>query len=295
METINNLNSLNAFVLVAKHSSFSKAAQELNVSKAYLSKTVQSLEYELAHKLFHRTTRQVKLTREGEKFFEQCDEAIQKIKQAKSDLMQTQQSPKGMLRVTMAGAFGEKYITPLALELMNRYPDLQIELSFSERIVDLNKEDFDLAIRVGTLNDSKVKATKIAVRKEYICATREYLEKNGVPKKPEDLRSHQCLIASNEQWIFQDAKKQKSLKVSGKLKSNNGRVILMATLQGQGISKLPGVYVKEWIENGKLIPLLQEYLPHEVPIWAITPLSKKETLSTKYFLKELEKLSQGYF
>lgn len=295
METINNLNSLSAFVEVAKHSSFSKAAQALLVSKAYLSKTVQSLENELGQKLFHRTTRQVKLTREGEKFFEHCDEALKKIKQAKEDLMQTQQSPRGTLRVTMAGAFGEKFITPLALELMKKYPELHVELSFSERIVDLEQEDFDLAIRVGALHDSKVRAIKIAVRKEYICATKEYLDKFGVPKKPEDLRFHQCLLASSEQWIFQDAKKQKPFKVSGRFKSNNGRALLMATLQGHGISKLPGVYVKEWIEKGVLIPLMQEYLPHEIPIWAILPLHKKEALSTKYFLKELEQLSQEYF
>lgn len=295
METISNLNSLSAFVQVAQHSSFSAAAKKMHVSKAYLSKMIQSLELELGQKLFHRTTRIVKLTKEGEVFFDHCHEALQKIQQAKKNLTQTEQIPRGNLKITLAGVFGEEYITPLALNLMKIYPELSVELSFSEKIVNLEAEDFDLAIRVGTLNDSQIKAVKIAVRKEYICATKSYLDQFGIPKKPEELRAHQCILGNNDQWSFQDKKKQKSIKVTGKIRSNNGRVMLNAVRQGLGIAKLPGVYVKDLIDKGELIPLLQDYLPHEIPIWAIIPTHKKEALRTQVFLKELEKLAKEYY
>lgn len=288
METINNLNSLHAFVQVAKKSSFSAAAKEMNVSKAYISKMVQSLEQELNQKLLTRTTRLVKLTREGERFFDQCEEALQKILAAKKELMLKEKTPRGVLRVTLAGVFGEEYITPIALSLMKNYPELSIELSFTEKLVDLIKEDYDIAIRVGELNDSSLKAYKIAVRKEYLCASPKYLKEYGHPKTPDDLRNHKCLVGSSDQWTFQEKKSQRAYRVKGQLKSNNGRVLLKATLQGFGISKLPGVYVKEWIDKGKLTPLLQDYLPHEIPIWAITSADKADKLKTKIFLEALE-------
>lgn len=289
METIRNLNQIAGFVAVARKLSFSEAAREMGVSKAYLSKLVNALEEEIGVQLLLRTTRQVKLTQEGARFFEKSEEGLARLREAQHAIAKQTEEPVGLLRVSLAGAFGEDYIAPLALKLMKKFPKLSLELSFSERLVDLEKEGVDVAIRVGGLPDHKLKAIKISSRREYLCATRPYLEHYGYPKTPDDLREHSCLIGTSEQWRFQNDKTQWSLKVQGRLKTNNGRALLRATLDGLGISRLPGVYVKELIDQGKLVALLDHYLPDEVPIWAITSEELQDHPRVVHFLKELEK------
>lgn len=286
METIKNIQAIMAFERVATHQSFSKAAKELAVSKAYLSKLVQALENELGQRLLNRSTRVVKLTHLGQVFYQTCHKSLHTIQSAKEEVLQSATRPKGKLRISLAGAFGEDYIAPFVAQFIKKYPEVNVELSFEEKIVDLVKEGFDLAIRVGHLQDSSLIAKKIATRKEYICATPTFLEENFKPESPQDLKRLNCITAL-DYWSFNIKGKLHSIQIKSNFKSNNGRALLKGTLSDLGITKLPGVYVKPYLKSGELVSLLEEYMDNEIPIWAITPSKKNMPVSAQVFLQEI--------
>lgn len=288
MKTMKQMQSLQAFREVALTRSFSLAAKNLGVSKAHISKTINEYENYLGQSLFERTTRTVKLTYAGETLWQRCLIALDQIDEATNLLRQASDKPRGPLRVSVAGAFGEEHIVPLLAKLATKYPELRIELDFTPRKVNLVEENFDLAIRVGKLDETTLPAIQIASRQEYICATPTYLRNNSHPiHRPQDLREHNCLIGTGT-WSFQDKKKSLHIKVSGNFTSNNGRALLNATLANTGISRLPGVYVKTLIAKGKLISLLEDYTPKDVPIWAVSTPHKLMSPNVQSFLKLLQ-------
>lgn len=295
METIKNLSNIIAFTNVARFESFSLAAKKMGVSKSHISKSIHNLEDEIGQKLFQRSTRIVKLTFEGEKFYEVCAEALLKVSRAKDSLQNTSQTPSGILRITLAGAFAEEYIAPVAAKLATKYPNLFVELSFDERLVNLVKENFDIGIRFGKLEDSTLIAKKLASRKEYICGSPEFFSHHTPPKQPKDLKNLPCIIGNNDQWMFKEKNQQYSVKVKGNFKSNNGRAILQGALKGAGLARLPGVYVLDHIKNGNLETVLDSYMTEEVPIWAIYPSKKNQSINVKVFIDEImQNLEENY-
>ncbi len=287
METMKSLGNALAFAKVAEYLSYSKAAKELGVSKSYISKSIQQLEDEVGQKLLNRSTRLVKLTREGEKLYEICAESIFSIENAKNNIKETVQIPRGLLRITAAGAFAEEYITPVTSKLLAKYPDLKIELSLSERLVHLVEENFDLGIRVGHLYDSSLIAKRVATRREFVCATKKYLSQHGEPRSPRELKDYNCLTSSNNQWHFKERQTEYTVKVSGNFVSNSGRVLLKSCLAHNGIVKLPESYVGPYLESGELVNLLGSYMSQEIPIWAIYPPTKNKSVNVSYFIDEL--------
>jgi len=289
METIRSIANVLAFVKVAEHLNYSKAARELGVSKAYISKSIQFLEDELGQKLLNRSTRLVKLTREGEKLFEVCADSIFSIQDAKNNIKESLQTPRGLMRITAAGAFAEEFITPVATKLLSEYSGLQIELNLNEKVVSLLEEGFDLGIRVGHLYDSSLIAKRVATRREFVCATKRYLAQNGIPKSPKELKDHNCITGNSNLWHFKEKQKEYTVKVSGNFVSNNGRVLLKSCLDHAGIVKLPESYVGTYLKSGELISLLDSYVSQEIPIWAIYPPAKNKSVNVSYFIDELVK------
>lgn len=288
MKTIKNMQALVAFEHVAKSKSYSNAAKELGVSKAYVSKLVQKLEDELGQRLFNRTTRVVTMTQAGEKFYKACSTSFDHVLKIQSEIQQKSTSPTGKLKISVAGAFGEEFIAPFVFKFLKKYPKLQVELVFEERIIDLIKESYDFAIRIGKLNDSSLISKKISQRKLFICASPEYLALNGTPKQPEHLKSHNCL-SSNNNWTLKINNKNQNYNVSGNYKSNNGRSLLKACLDSLGICCLPGEYVKPYLEEGRLVTIMESYVPKEIPIWLLTPTKKNISTSIKVFSQEITK------
>jgi DNA-binding transcriptional LysR family regulator len=288
METIRNLSALGVFEKVAKYQSFSKAAQELSVSKAYISKLIQNLEKEYGEALFYRSTRKVGLTVAGDSLLRQCEGPLAQLSRISDELRRTRQTPKGILRVTVAGAFGEEVVAPKVFELMSEYPELKIELSFSTKNVDLIDESFDIAIRVGELANSKLVGRKISTRKEYLCASKKYLNKFGTPASIQELKDHQCLIGATDTWAILEKNRIKRVKIDGGFKSDNARVLVKAALAGFGIVKLPDIYVDRYIETGELVPVLEKYMPSEIPIWALSHSKKIDSINVKVFLEKLQ-------
>lgn len=285
METIKWIECLVHFVAVAENESISRAAKNLNVSKSQVSKMIKALEDEIGEALFLRSTRTIKLTSFGEKFLGECRSSLSQLQDVKKQVSSRGQTPRGLLRVTTAGIFGENFITPVLLEMSRKYPELRIEINFDSRIIDLIEEKFDIGIRIGKLKSSSLYAQKIASRREFVCASKEYLDKHGIPKHPRDLKNHNCL---GSKWKFRIEKKVKDWPVSGNIKTNNPRVLLQAALSGLGIVRLPGSYVFEYITSGELIPLLENYKEEKTDIWAVTPYKVERNINVSTFLEELK-------
>lgn len=288
METIRTLSALSVFQKVAHHQSFSKAAIELGVSKAHVSKLIQALERDYGEALFYRSTRKVALTVTGDSLLRQCLGPLTQLANISENIQSTRQIPKGSLRVTVAGAFGEQIIAPIIFELIERYPELKIELSFSTRNVDLVNDSFDIAIRVGELTSSKLIGRKISTRKEYLCASKAYLNKFGTPASPRELSDHQCLIGATDTWSILDKNQIKRIKINGSFKSDNARVLVKAAMAGLGIVKLPDVYVDKYLASGKLVSVLEKFMPSEIPIWALSHSKKIDSINVKVFLELIE-------
>ena len=294
METIKWVQCILTFVKVSELGSFSRAATSLGISKSYVSKTIKSLEDEVGVALLLRSTRSVQLTSTGEEFLRNCRSSLQNLEAAKKELLIPSDKPRGLLRVTLAGVFGENYIAPVLIEMSKKYPDLKIEVHFDTRIVDLIEERFDVGIRIGHLQDSSLFAQKIATRREYVCASPAYIKKHKKPSVPADLKNYNC-IGGLGLWNFKEDGKMKSIQVKGNFKTNNPRVVLSAALEGLGVARLPGSYVFEHIKDGSLINLLEDYSEGKKDIWAVTPSKHRLNINASTFINELKTfLARGY-
>jgi len=259
------------FVQVVESGGFGAAARTLGVSKAHVSKQVQQLEDRLGVRLLHRTTRRQALTEAGEHFYRRCLQLIGEFGELESSLSEAQQTPRGKLRISVAATFAERYVAPVCAEFAARYPEVQLELLFDNRIVDLIEEGFDLAIRYGELKSSALVARRIAPRHLYVCASPDYLRRHGRPQRPEDLRGHSCLVGTSDQWLFRGSDGTQYLRVHGRWRSNNGMALLTAARAGLGLTQLPDFYVEDDLHQGRLVAVLPEWELGDVGVWAIYP------------------------
>ncbi|TWI55508.1 DNA-binding transcriptional LysR family regulator [Pseudomonas duriflava] len=268
---MNRWEGLDEFVAVAESGHFSLAAERLGVSSSHVSRQIARLEERLQTRLFYRTTRSVVLTEAGHTFFQHCrnlqdarDEALRAVSDLSSE-------PKGLLRMTCAITYGERFIVPLVNDFMTRHTQLRVEIELSNHPLDIVHEGFDLAIRLGRLSDSRLVATRLAPRIMYLCAAPSYLERFGAPHALSELARHNCLIGSSDIWLFQENYREVPVKVSGNWRCNSGQAVLDAALRGFGLCQLPDYYVAPYLARGELISLLENRQPPNTAVWALYP------------------------
>lgn len=279
------------FVAVAETESFTAAAKRLDSSVANISRQIQALENRLATKLFHRTTRKVSATEEGRVFYHHCRQVLDGLEDAERAISNLQTKPTGNLKVTAPLSYGEKFIAPLVNEFALTYPDLKIDLLLNNQQLDLVENGCDLAIRLGVLEDSTLVAKKLADRKQYVCASPDYLVRYGQPHTLSELGNHNCLLGTLDYWRFEEAGKQRNLKVQGNLRCNSGPALRDAALKGLGLVQLPDYYVSDYIEAGELVTVLAKQCQSMEGIWAVFPsnrhLSTKVRILIDYFAERL--------
>ncbi|WP_236173078.1 LysR substrate-binding domain-containing protein [Pseudomonas pseudonitroreducens] len=262
---------LDEFVAVAETGQFTAAAERLGVSSSHVSRQVARLEERLQTRLLYRNTRKVTLSEAGQTFLQHCrrlQDAREEALRAVSDLSA---EPKGLLRMTCAVAYGERFVVPLVNEFMAQFPQLRVEIELSNRQLDLLHEGFDLAIRLGRLSDSRLVATRLAPRVMYLCATPEYLARHGTPQGTGELAQHNCLVGSSDQWSFLEDGRETQHRVQGNWRCNSGQAVLDAALRGFGLCQLPDYYVLEHLRSGSLISLLDAHRPPNTGVWALYP------------------------
>lgn len=262
---------IDEFVAVADCGSFSQAARRLGVSSSHVSRQVSRLEDRLHVRLFQRSTRHVQLTELGHLFHQRCQHIIEERDDAVASLGRLHQDPSGLLRVTCAVSFGERFVVPLINDFAERYPRLQMDIVLTNQSLDLVQDGFDLAIRLGRLASSRLIATRLAPRAMYLCASPSYLSRYGTPHSLSELHTHLCLIGTTDQWIFQTDGHEWLFKPSGPWRCNSGTAILDAALRGFGLCQLPDYYVLDALNEGRLVSLLEPHQPPNTAVWAVYP------------------------
>lgn len=283
------------FVAVTELESFTAASKRLGISTAQVSRQITALEKRLNTQLFYRTTRKVSVTDIGKVYYQHCRVVLDNLDEAKRAITDLQSTPTGEIKITAPITFGENIIAPLLVQFADMYPELAIRCQLSNSNLDLVSEGFDLAIRVGKLEDSSLKARLLSTRSVYVCASPEYLEEHQEPQTLSELEQHNCLVGMNSYWRFKEADKERSVKVSGRLSCNSGNALAKAAINGMGVVQLPDHYVKNFIDDGRLITLLSDYQCDEESIWAIYPhnrhLSQKVRLLIDFLNDNLLKQS----
>jgi DNA-binding transcriptional LysR family regulator len=273
---LDNLTDIAVFVRVVERGSFTLAADDLELSRAAVSKYVSRLEERLGARLMQRTTRRLSLTEAGAALFEASRGAIERIEEAESAIARFQSEPRGRLHVSAPMSFGILHLGPVLAEFGGAYPHITLDMAFDDRYVNLVEEGFDVAIRIGRLADSSLVARKLAATRLVLCAAPSYLAEHGEPESPEDLAAHNCLLysylASANVWrLTAPDGREIPVAVSGNLRCNNGIVEAEAAVAGMGILLTPTFYVGPLIRAGRLRQILTAYRGPEIGIHAVYP------------------------
>jgi DNA-binding transcriptional LysR family regulator len=278
--------------------SISGAADKMGVAKSMVSRRLKELEQHLGVELFHRTTRRMNLTDTGRAYYDRCVRILEDVTEAELATSQQHSELQGSLKMAMPLSFGLMHLGPAINDFLKAHPQIEFDLDFNDRNIDIMQEGFDLAIRIGKLQDSSLIARRLAPIKIVLCASPTYLERMGSPDSPEDLAKHQCLAYSllpdADSWQFQDAKNEISeVKIRAILKSNNGEQLRDAALAGLGVVLQPSFIVYNEIQRGDLIPLLTDYRQPALDAYAIYPQTRHLSQRVRAFVDFLAKRFDG--
>jgi DNA-binding transcriptional LysR family regulator len=271
-----NLTDIAIFVKVVELSSFTAAAEALEMSQPVVSKAVTRLEEKLGARLLNRTTRRLSLTEAGSELYGRSVRALAEIENAELEVARFQTEPRGLLRVSAPMSFSILHLGPALQGFLTRFPGVTLELSLDDRQVDLVEEGFDVAVRIGRLQDSNLIARKIAPCRQVLCASPAYLAQRGEPERPEDLLEHSCilysLLSAPREWRLEGPEGElHTVPINGSIQSNNGLVNRAAALAGGGIVLLPTFYLGEQLRSGTLKPVLCKFKPQELAVYAVYP------------------------
>lgn len=282
-----NWEGISEFVAVAEAESFTKASQRLGISTAQVSRQVSALETRLATKLFHRTTRKVSTTEVGRVYYQHCRQVLDGLDEAERAITNLQSAPRGLLKITAPVTYGEMTIAPLINDFAAKYPELEVKINLTNQKLDLIDEGYDLAIRLGQLEDSSMMAKRLSSRTQYVCASPSYLSTFGIPHSLSELEQHNCLLGTMDYWRFEDNGKTRNVRVKGNLSCNSGHALVDAAIKGIGIIQLPDYYLQSFIEDGQLVPLLEQNRSPEEGIWALYPHNRHLSPKVRMLLDHL--------
>lgn len=285
---MDSLGGMAIFARVVEAHSFSGAAKQLGLSKSAVSKQIGQLEDRLGARLLDRTTRRIALTEVGRVFYEHAARMMAEAQAAEEAVTSLHEMPRGLLRINMPVSFGMSHIVPAVPDFLDKCPEMKIDMTFSDRYVDLLEEGFDLAVRIARLTDSSLIAKRLAPNHTIVCGSPDYLAKHGEPRRPDDLAAHDCLgytyAADPDHWKFVVDGKPMSVRVGGRLRANNGEALRIAALNHQGLVYSPSFMVGKDIAAGRLRVVLMEYMPDDSAIYAVYPSRRYLTPKVRAFI-----------
>lgn len=290
---MDRLTSMQVFVRAVAAGSLSAAARQLGMSPAVATKHVDALEAHLGVKLLHRTTRRLSLTEAGSEYLDACQRLLPEIEEAEAAAASQRIEVKGLLRISMPLSFGSRYIAPFLPAFSRRHPALRIELGLNDSVVDLLDGGWDMAVRIGRLNDSPLRARKLGDCSELVCAAPSYLDRRGIPRRVAELSQHNCLgytlssWAGGREWVF-GADGKVRVPISGDLAANNGDALLAAAIAGQGLIYQPLFIVADALARGDLIALPLDHPAHMLGgIHAVYPPDRRPPAKVRAMLDYL--------
>jgi DNA-binding transcriptional LysR family regulator len=271
-----SLSGVATFVAVARSASFTDAGEVLGISKSAVGKAIARLEERLGVKLFHRTTRRLSLTADGEAYYAVCAAALDEIGEAESSLGTRLAEPAGRLRVDMPAAFGRRVVLPVLLDIAERYPALQLTLTFTDRVIDLVEEGVDLAIRFGPLDDTAdLMARRLTGHRWVIGVTPGYLERFGTPRTLDEVAAHRCILGHRRgqplSWHVNKDDTATRFMPPATYQIGDADAMVDATLAGFGLCQMPLALFRRHIEAGRLVTVLDEYTTRVIDVHAVWP------------------------
>ena len=291
---MNRFENMDTFIRVVEAGSISAAADRLGVAKSAVSRRLKELEKHLGVELFHRTTRQMNLTDTGRAFYHQAVRILDDVLEAEIATSQAHGTLKGSLKIALPSSFGLMHMGPVINDFLKEHPQIEFDLDFNDREVDLIQEGFDLAIRIANLPDSSLIARRFAPVKTVICASPDYLKQMGTPRSPDDLIEHRCLVYSLlrdfEYWHLTDARGNEiKTRIHPYLKASTGEFLR----EGRGIILVPTFIAYKEIESGALVPLLNEYSTSQINAYAIYPQTRHLSQRVRTFVDFLVERFEG--
>ena len=284
------------YATVVATGSFTAAADRLGISKALTSKYVGHLEEHLGVRLLNRTTRRLSVTEAGQAYYQPCQQLLYDLDELEAAVQDQQAAPKGRLRVAAPTTFGELYLTRAVADYLEGRPGVSVELVLADRFVNLIEEGFDLALRIGELEDSSLIARRLAPSRLVVCAAPEYLARaGGAPQHPTELASHDCIIDTNfraadnwpfaaDNWPFQEGQRPFSVKVNGRFAVNNALAVREVLLAGQGIGLCPTYAVGRDLRAGRLQVVLEDFEVLRFGIYAVYPHNRHLAAKVRSFV-----------
>jgi LysR family transcriptional activator of dmlA len=266
---------LRVLVAVARKASFAGAAGELGMSPAYVSKRIGILEDTLGVRLFHRTTRRVVVSEDGEQVYARALTILESLDSLFDDVAERQGVPRGLLRISSSFGFGRNFVAPAVAALVKAHPSLQVRFEVFDRIVDIVSEGFDLDIRVGDEIAPQLIARKLMSNHRILCASPAYLAGHGTPRTLQDLNRHDCLAIKERDlpfgvWRLRGGGREEVVKVNGPLSSNHGEIALQWAVAGAGIVLRSRWDAQPYLERGELAHVLTDYT-QDANVWAVYP------------------------
>jgi DNA-binding transcriptional LysR family regulator len=294
---MDRLRALEVFVEVVRKEGFARAAESLDTSPANVTRYISDLESHLQTRLLNRSSRKMSLTPSGEALFERARSILEEVQEAEAIVSSAALHPRGVLRINAPLSFGVLQLAHLWPKFMQQHPDVQLDISLIDRVVDIVEEGYDMAIRISRAGSASNVARKLATSRNIVCASPDYLARRGMPRAPADLQQHECIVYSynptGDEWQFSDeAGKPHPVKVRGAMHTNNGDTARAAALGGMGIIWQPSFLIGADLREGRLVPVLPGYRLPDIDVLAVYPsrrhLSAKVRAMIDFLVREFE-------
>lgn len=285
---MDSLSGFTVFIQVAKTRSFVAAGRLLGVSASAVGKSVARLEAKLGVRLFHRSTRSITLTAEGTLFLERSQRILAEIEATEQDLLQSTTTPRGRLRVSLP--LVSSLVLPVLADFMREYPEIELDMDFTDRLVDVIEEGFDVVVRVGEPADSRLSARRLGSFQILLVASPEYLQQHGTPKRPTDLTKHACLhyrfpsTGKLEVWPFHSVVGEPELQLPTSMICNNIETRMCFALQGLGITFLPDFAIRDALATGRLRTVLAKYVERSSTVHVLWPSGRQASTKVRVFI-----------
>ena len=285
---MNRLESMSVLIAAVDAGSLSAAARQLGMPLATLSRKVAELEAHLNTRLLHRTTRQLSLTEAGSSYVAACRRILEEIGEAERAATGEYAAPRGELAVTAPIVFGRLHVVPVIAEFLAHYPEIDINLVLTDRVVHMMEEHVDVAVRIGELPDSALVATKVGTVRRVVCGSPDYLAKQGVPERPQDLAAHECIsfevLASKRAWVFGSGKTERTVPIHSRFAVNTAEAAIAAAILGVGLTRVLSYQVEDALREGLLHVVLEPFESAPLPVSLVHKEQAPVPLKLRAFL-----------
>jgi LysR family transcriptional activator of dmlA len=289
---MHSVNEMAIFIEVVRQGSFSAAARRLGIAPSVVADRVSGLEKRLGVRLLTRTTRRQAITEAGATYFEEASAILTSVVTMERRVSEAAAAPRGVLKVTAPMPIGRQWIAPFVAEFISRYPEIRVHLTLDDRFADIVGEGFDVAIRGGTVVDSALAGRRLFQTRRVVVASPDYLNRNGVPARPEGLAAHACLVFNTSQhfhaeWRFGRGEDARALRVTGVLASTSSELPVIWALAGLGLAQKSWWEVAGHIQEGRLVTVLDAFEPDPATFFAIHPVGRAQSRKLALFVDEL--------